>query len=97
MDFVLPVPENFVVAAEAVLKSRNEDVVHYLKAQGIQFPEGSRVDLLGSQKVLIVRLPHREALNLSQIINAFMGKFGDEYAKEWKMGNENKCFNPAAK
>jgi hypothetical protein len=102
MDFVLPVPDNFVTSAAGALKARNETVTYYLKVQGIQFPEGSRVELNDTKKIIVARLPHREALNLIQIINAFMGDSAAEWAKEFLEGSaiegpENRCFGPLLK
>lgn len=103
MDFVLPVPDNFVASAAGALKLRNETVTHYLKGQGIQFPEGSKVELNEAKKILMVRLPHRETLNLVQIINAFMGDSAAKISKEFLEGGramdgpENRCFGPPPK
>ena len=103
MDFVLPVPENFVVSAAGALKARKQNIAYYLEAQGIKFPEGSSVELNDEKMVLIVRLPHREALNLTQIINAFMGESATEVSKEFLEGGrfmegpENRCFGPLPK
>ena len=103
MDFVLPVPDNFVASAAGALKARNENVTHYLKAQGIQFPDGARVELNDAKKILIVRLPHREALHLTQLINAFMGDTAAELSREYLEGGatiegpESRCFSPLPK
>ena|SRR6478609_8760043 len=102
MDFVLPVPDNFVASAAGALKARNENVADYLKAQGIRFPEGSRVELNDTKKIITARLPHREALNLMQIINAFMGDSAATWAKEFleggpMEGSESHCFDPPPK
>ena len=100
MDFVLPVPDNFVSSAAGALKARNESVTHYLKMQGIQFPEGAKVELNDTKKILIVRLPHREALHLTQLIYAFMGDNAAEFSREYLEGGttiegpENRCFSP---
>jgi hypothetical protein len=103
MDFVLPVPDKFVASAAGALKARNENITYYLKRQGIQFPEGSRVELDDTKKIIIARLPHREALNLTQIINAFLGDSAAEWSKEFLEGGaaiegpENRCFGPLPK
>ena len=82
VDFVLPVPDNFVNSASGGLKNPDKKISDYLKAVGIVFPEGAKVELDHTKKTLIAKLPHRQALNLVQLINSFMSDSADESSKD---------------
>lgn len=99
-DFVLPVPANFTTLAAAATKASGKDLTFYLKAQGIRFPEGGRVEMDAAKRILAVRLPHQETLHLIQLINAFMGESAGEFSKNvFGSGGtsdapESRCFGP---